>query len=346
MFSFEKSRLLAAGFFVFEEYPADMTTMSNEPRPDIIDQGNGVFAIDTGYLRPRMDASHLLVHRGRGAFVDTGTAHSVPLLLAALGRCGLNPADVDYVLLTHIHLDHAGGAGQLMNALPNATLVVHPRGKRHLVDPAKLIAGSIAVYGEKMYRRLYGELLPIPEERIRVIEDGEKLKLADRELKFLHTPGHALHHCCIVDREADAIFSGDSFGVSYREFDTAAGAFIMPTTTPIHFDPEAAHASIDRLLSYQVSRIFLTHYSAVSPPEKLARDLHADIDAFVEMTRQHAASDDPHAAMVSAMYDYLSLRLDQHGCELDPAERHRLLDPDIELNAQGLEYWLDRKMRG
>ncbi len=323
-----------------------MTANINEPQPDIIDQGNGVFAIDTGYLRPRMDASHLLVHQGRGAFVDTGTAHSVPLLLAALSRCGLSPADVDYVLLTHIHLDHAGGAGRLMQALPNATLVVHPRGERHMIDPVKLIAGSIAVYGEKLYRQLYGELLPIPGERIRVIEDGEKLKLADRELKFLHTPGHALHHYCIVDREANAIFSGDSFGVSYREFDTAAGAFIMPTTTPIHFDPEAAHASIDRLLGYKVSRIFLTHYSAVSPPEKLARDLHADIDAFVEITHDNAASDDPHGAMISALYDYLSLRLDQHGCELDQAERHRLLDPDIELNAQGLEYWLDRKMRG
>ncbi len=346
MFAREKSRLRTAGFFVFEEYPAEMTAKISEPRPDIIDQGNGVFAIDTGYLRPRMDASHLLVHRGRGAFVDTGTAHSVPLLLAALGRCGLSPADVEYVLLTHIHLDHAGGAGRLMHALPNATLVVHPRGKRHMIDPTKLIAGSIAVYGEKMYRQLYGELLPIPEDRIRVVEDGEKLKLADRELEFLHTPGHALHHYCIVDREADAIFSGDSFGVSYREFDTAAGAFIMPTTTPIHFDPEAAHASIDRLLSYQVSRMFLTHYSAVSSPEKLARDLHADIDAFVEITHQHADSDDRHSAMVSALYDYLGLRLDQHGCGLGQAERHRLLDPDIELNAQGLEYWLDRKTNG
>jgi glyoxylase-like metal-dependent hydrolase (beta-lactamase superfamily II) len=215
-----------------------------------------------------------------------------------------------------------------------------------MVDPAKLIAGSIAVYGEKMYGQLYGELLPISQDRLRVIEDGEKLKLADRELKFLHTPGHSLHPYCIVDREADAIFSGDSFGVSYREFDTAAGAFIMPTTTPIHFDPEAAHASIDRLLSYEVSRMFLTHYSAVSPPEKLARDLHADIDAFVEITHNNANADDPHSAMVGEMYDYLGQRLDQHGCELDMAERHRLLDPDIELNVQGLKYWLDRKMKG
>jgi len=323
-----------------------MTKKINEPQPDIIDQGNGVFAIDTGYLRPRMDASHLLVHQGRGAFVDTGTAYSVPLLLSALSRCELSPADVDFVLLTHIHLDHAGGAGQLMQALPNATLVVHPRGERHMVDPAKLIAGSIAVYGEEVYRELYGDLLPIPVDRIRTIEDGEKLKLADRELKFLHTAGHALHHYCIVDRESDAIFSGDSFGVSYRDFDTEAGAFIMPTTTPIHFDPEAAHKSIDRLLSYATSRIFLTHYSAVSPPEKLALDLHADIDAYVEIARKNAASDEPHAAMVSELYEYLDRRLDRHGCQLDQEERHRLLDPDIDLNVQGLEYWLDRKMKG
>lgn len=323
-----------------------MTEKTDQSQPDIIDQGTGVFAIDTGYLRPRMDASHLIVHQGRGAFVDTGTAHSVPLLLAALGCCGLNPADVDYVLLTHIHLDHAGGAGSLMQALPNATLVVHPRGERHMVDPEKLIAGSIAVYGEELYRQLYGVLLPIPQERIRVIEDGEKLKLGDRELKFLHTAGHALHHYCIVDRESDAIFTGDSFGVSYREFDTEAGAFIMPTTTPIHFDPEAAQKSIDRLLTYSTSRMFLTHYSAVSNPEKLAGDLHADIDTFVEICRNNAASDDPHATMVSELYDHLDRRLDRHGCQLSQEERHRLLDPDIELNAQGLEYWLDYEMRG
>jgi glyoxylase-like metal-dependent hydrolase (beta-lactamase superfamily II) len=322
-----------------------MSKTNDKFEPDIIDQGDGVFAIDTGYLRPRMDASHLIVAQGRGAFVDTGTAYSVPALLAALKELALDVADIDYVLLTHIHLDHAGGAGQLMAALPNATLVVHPRGARHMANPEKLIAGSIKVYGEELYRELYGELLPIAEERIHVIEDAEKLRLADRELKFLHTPGHALHHYSIVDRESDGIFTGDSFGISYREFDTAAGAFIMPTTTPVHFDPEAAHETIDRLLSYKTRRMFLTHYSAVSPPDKLARDLHQDLDAFVQFAHRHAASDDRHGDIVGDMYDYLDKRLDRHGCALEQKERHRLLEPDVELNTQGLEFWMDRHMR-
>jgi glyoxylase-like metal-dependent hydrolase (beta-lactamase superfamily II) len=117
----------------------------------------GITAIDVDYVRPRLAASHLVVDDGRAAFVDTGTTHSVPNLLAALERKGIDRAQVDWVLATHVHLDHAGGAGALMRELPNARCAVHPRGARHLVEPSKLIAGSIAVYGEERYRKLYGE---------------------------------------------------------------------------------------------------------------------------------------------------------------------------------------------
>src|SRR5262249_7769502 len=156
------------------------------------------------------------------------------------------------VLLTHVHLDHAGGAGLLLQSLPNARAVIHPRGARHLIDPAKLIAGSIEVYGEQKFRELYGDIVPISQERVWIAEDGLRVTLGgSRELELIHTPGHALHHYCIVDRAAQAIFSGDTFGVSYREFDTARGEFIFPTTTPVHFDPVALHGSVDRLMSYR-----------------------------------------------------------------------------------------------
>jgi glyoxylase-like metal-dependent hydrolase (beta-lactamase superfamily II) len=306
---------------------------------------DGITAIDTGVLRPRFDASHLLVSGGRAAFVDTGTNDSLPRLLAALAAHGRAPAQVDYVFLTHVHLDHAGGAGTLMRALPNATAVLHPRGAPHMIDPARLVAGAVAVYGEAEFRRTYGEIAPIPAARIRTVADGERIDFHGRALEFIHTPGHALHHYCIVDHSARVIFSGDTFGVSYREFDTSRGAFIFPTTTPVQFDPEAAHRSIDRLLSYAPTAIFLTHYSRVQDLERLARDLHECLDGFVRLAEDCEDAEQRTQAMRLRMSEFLNARLDAHGFAGAQSLRRALLEPDVALNVQGLEVWLERRRR-
>ena len=305
--------------------------------------GDGVITVDTEYLRPRMDASHLIVSDGRAAFVDAGTAFSVPNLLAALAAQHLDTDAVEYLFLTHIHLDHAGGAGQLAAALPRARVVVHPRGAPHLIDPTTLIAASKAVYGEARFTREYGEILPIPAARLDIAEDGRRIGLGRRTLHFIHTPGHALHHLCIVDRDSAEVFSGDTFGVSYREFDTAAGEFIFPTTTPTQFDPDQLHASVERILGFKPTSVYLTHYSRVGQPDKLGRDLHADIDAFVAMARRAAESRNRVEALEALLFEYLSERLSAHGCALDAAERHALLDGDVALNAAGLFAWLSRR---
>ena len=224
----------------------------------------GITAIDVDYVRPKLAASHLVVDGGRAAFVDTGTTHSLATLLYALEAKGIGRGDVDWVLTTHVHLDHAGGAGALMRELPNARCAVHPRGARHLAEPSKLIAGSMAVYGEERYRALYGEILPIDAARIFEAADGARIRLGGRELELIHTPGHALHHYCIVDAANALIFSGDTFGISYRDFDVDGRAFIFPTTTPVHFDPDALCRSVDRLMSYRPRSIFLTHYAEVT----------------------------------------------------------------------------------
>ena len=312
-------------------------------RPDLLEFPDDITAIDTGVLRPCFDASHLVVSRGRAVFVDTGTNDSLPRLLAALEAKGLTPDRVDYVLLTHVHLDHAGGAGALMRALPNAVAVVHPRGARHMIDPAKLVEGAIAVYGEAEFRRTYGDIVPIPAGRVRTVEDGERIDFHGRALEFIHTPGHALHHYCIVDHAAQAIFSGDTFGVSYREFDTARGAFIFPTTTPVQFDPDAAHASIERLMSYAPNAIFLTHYSRVQELERLAGDMHECLDAFVRLAEDCEDAEQRTQSMRLRMAEYLNARLDAHGVARDARMRDALLDPDVVLNVQGLEVWLERR---
>ena len=314
-----------------------------EPASKLTDFAAGITAIDVDYVRPRLASSHLVIDGGRAAFVDTGTTHSVPNLMAALAEKGVDPADVDWVLATHVHLDHAGGAGALMQLLPNARCAVHPRGARHLAEPSKLITGSIAVYGEERFRSLYGDIVPIEESRLFVPEDGATVRLGGRDLDLIHTPGHALHHYCIVDRDHELLFSGDTFGISYRDFDVDGREFIFPTTTPVHFDPEALCNSVDRLMSYRPQAIYLTHYAEVRDLDRLAREMKTRVRAFADLGRRHATAPDRAGKLRNGMFAMMSGWLDEHNYPRADGERHRLLDDDIDLNCQGIEFWLDRK---
>lgn len=305
--------------------------------------GDGITAVDTDHLRPLFDASHIIQENGRAAFVDTGANSSVPLLLDALERCDVDVADVDYVFLTHVHLDHAGGAGLLMQALPNAKAVLHPRGAPHMIDPVKLIRGAQAVYGEQVFSEIYGEIQAIPAERVVVVDDEQEISLAGRSFKSIFTEGHARHHYCLVDSQSKGVFTGDSFGLSYRELDTANGEFIYPTTTPVHFDPGEAHKSIDRIMAEEPQQLFLTHYSRVTELPRLCQDMHRRIDDFVALAESHATDHDRTAAMHASMFAYFIGELRLHGFEGDNDRAHAILDLDIRLNTMGLEFWIDHR---
>lgn len=303
---------------------------------------HGLVAIDTEYARPMQDASHLIVEAGRGAFVDTGVNSSVPLLLAALRQSDLDPGDIDYVFLTHIHLDHAGGAGLLMQQLPNARCVLHPRGAPHMIDPTKLVAGAEAVYGKEKTQQQFGTIQPIDANRIDIADDGQSFALNGREVQAFYTEGHARHHYCLSDPASKGVFTGDSFGVSYRELDTVAGEFIFPTSTPIHFDPDEAHKSVDRIMSYEPESVYLTHYSQVENLDRLATDMHKGINAFVTMALESAGAEDLTTVLQQAMFDFFVAGLIRHGFKGDRDRVRSILNFDVVLNVQGLEVWLER----
>ena len=307
--------------------------------------GDGLWAIDTGFHRDRFDAAYLVVESGRAAFIDTGTAFAVPRLLAALEALGLSRSAVDYVIPTHVHLDHAGGAGQLMQALPGARLVVHPRGARHMIDPVALWQGALDVYGEAQMARAYGTLVPVAADRVQATLDGETLHLAGRPLVFAHTPGHALHHHCIWDARTAGWFTGDNFGMAYPEFNVAGRAYLFPTTTPVQFDPEAMRASIARLRAAAPRQMFLTHYSRITDVADCAVRLGAMLDATVAVALARRDAPDRLEAITRALMRLYTDGARAFGVTVPDERMAALLIDDAALNAAGLIAWLDRPAR-
>ena len=305
--------------------------------------GDGIWCIDTGYHQPHYDAAYLLVDSGRAAFFDTGTNFSVPRLLATLQAIGLDRDAVDWVIPSHVHLDHAGGAGLLMRELPAARLLLHPRGLRHLVDPSALQQAVLAIYGAEAVARDYGTLLPVPAERITTTEDGMVLTLGTRRLEFAHTPGHAQHHHCLWDERSGGWFAGDTFGVSYRGFDTALGAWIIAISTPVQFDPPALRASVQRLLARQPRCMYLTHYGRVGDIGRLGTELLQGIDQLVALGQATPAGPGRDQRLRDALQKQYQADARAHGCTLGDTAVAQALDLDLTLNAQGLGIWLDRQ---
>ena len=301
-----------------------------------------IYSVDAEYVRPKHAAIHLILENGRVAFVDTGCNDSIPNALRALDELGVSVDSVDYVMLSHIHLDHAGGAGTMMKLFPNARLVVHPRGAWHMAKPARLMESVATVYGIEETRRLYGEVLPIDASRIIEATHETSIDLAGRKLLCLDAPGHAKHHIAIVDSKSGHIFSGDIFGLSYPELDTDGRQFVFPTTTPVQFVPQAMHASIEMLMSYRPQAIYLTHFGQTCDVAGKALDLHRMIDAHVAIAlREKKAGAERHARIRVGLDELLLEETKRFGCRLADADVLKVFDADLELNTQGLVVWLD-----
>ena len=312
---------------------------------EFTDLGHGITCIDTLQHRAGLAACYLIEQDDEAAFIDTGHSLCTPRLLELLKQKNIAVEQVRYVMPTHVHLDHAGGAGSLMQALPNATLVMHPRGARHMADPSKLIAGATAVYGEQGLKQQFGDIAATPEERIVVAEDGDAFELGSRRLEIRDTPGHAKHHYAVWDAQSQGWFTGDTFGISYRDTDAAGGCglsqphYLIPTSTHVQFDPLAWAETIDMLMERQPQRMFLTHFGRVENVEDLANDLRRKLQEYVLLTRRHGNSKNAHAELKAALTELHQQDLKRLNANLSEQQIAEIFAVDLELNTQGLLFW-------
>lgn len=295
-----------------------------------------IHTIDTGYMgREKYAAAYLLIEGDEAVFVDTNTNSAVPKLLAALAQTGVAPQAVRYIVITHVHLDHAGGTALLAKECPEATVLAHPRAVRHIVDPSKLVASAQAVYGEEAFAKLYGEVLPLDAERVRAMEDDETVMLGARALRFLHTRGHANHHVVVHDPTSESVFAGDAFGIHYPSHQ-GPGTFAFPSTSPTDFDAPLARAAVDRIIGCAPSQVYPTHYGEVTDLEVAASQLKRHLSWAEGVMHDAVESDLPDdglgAYCAQRVLDYFSGMANQHGVSLDG------LDTDVELNGQGLAF--------
>ena len=309
------------------------------------DLGHATHLVDIDLYRPHLGACYLLRDGDQFALIDCGTMHSVPQVMQTLAAAGGSSEQVRWIIPTHVHLDHAGGAGQLMQACANAQLVVHPKGYQHMVDPSKLQAGASAVYGEEAFAADFGELLAVEEARAIAAEDGQQFALGGRTLTFIHTPGHANHHGCIFDSASRYLFTGDTFGLGYQEF-AERSPYIIATTSPVAFDPDAWMDSLDRMLALEPAAVCLTHFSRHDNPAALAPMLRESIQAHVQIAlAEEPDQSDGREQRVRDAVDRLLVGGAVAHCGMAEDRARELLAGDIELNAQGLVVWLARRAK-
>lgn len=302
--------------------------------------------IDTGLYRPGHAACYMIHDGGEVALVDTGTPHSLPHILDALAHIDAKPEQVRYVMPTHVHLDHASGSGQVMEAFPNATLVAHPKGLPHLIDPSKLQAGATAVYGAEAFERDFGNLQPVPAARAVAAQDGQRFALGQRYLRFLDTPGHANHHGCIFDETSALLYTGDTFGLGYRELRSGTAPLLVATTTPVAFDPDAWFNSLESMMAVTPRACCLTHFGAVEHPDRLVDGLRRSIQAHVDIALDaESRPADGWPQQLREAVDELLVNAATSHCDIADTEARTILAGDIELNAQGLEIWLKRRAK-
>ncbi|MCL6593043.1 MAG: MBL fold metallo-hydrolase [Alicyclobacillus sp.] len=301
-----------------------------------INLGQGVWLLDLFEEDRAWRTGSYVILDEQVTLIETGSARSHAALLAGLRALGLSPADLAYVVVTHVHLDHAGGAGALMAVAPHAQLLVHPRGARHMVDPVRLWTGARAVYGEQL-EALFGSVQPVPAERVQAMQDGERLQLGRRELTFYDAPGHAKHHMVVLDPLADALYAGDALGIRYRSGYTGwPFEWVMPSTSPVDFDPEAVRRTVEKLRPLPFTWVYHTHFGPSPKAEALEQTLQG-AEALAAWIRRVYRPDVQPPELISALYSWVAEDLQRRGHT--PGSDLTVLATDVVLNALGLLHY-------
>ena len=303
--------------------------------------GNRIHLIDGFDLGMPGRTGTYVIEEDQLTLIETGPSPSVPHILEGLKQLGLDPVDVKYIIVTHIHLDHAGGAGLLLQHCPNATVVVHPRGARHLANPSRLINSARTVYGSK-FDTLFDPIVPVPEDRLLVKEDGETLGIgADCTLQFWHTPGHAAHHFSIYDPVSNGLFTGDTAGVRYHQTNDVPFEFYLPSTSPNQFDPEATLASIRKYQDLQVDRIYFGHFGMTTHVEEVYEQVTDWLPRFVETGEQAMATGGDASDIAARLMSIVGPYLTERGVP-ENHDVYTVLKLDFDVCAMGIADYLRR----
>lgn len=271
--------------------------------------------------------------------IETSASPSIPHIIDGLGELGYSPKDIKYIIVTHIHLDHAGGAGLLLEQCPNAKVVVHPKGLRHLIDPSRLIAGARAVYGEK-FDSLFAPIIPIPQDRLIAMNNKDVLTIGKEcNLIFYDTPGHANHHFSIYHSKANGMFTGDTAGIRYSTLHTAGVEFYLPTTSPNQFNPEKMLQSIEIFRNLNLSCIFFGHYGMSENPDEVYNQVSFWIEEFVQVANEGLSRGTTLQEQIDLTGRELFQKVSSHLLQSGVTHHHEVMEIlklDMEICAMGL----------
>jgi len=314
------------------------------------DLGNGVSLIDLYDLGKEKRTGSYVLYGDELTIVETSASPSIPYLLRGLKELNIDPSQIKNIIVTHIHLDHAGGVGLLLESCPNAKVIVHSRGLRHLADPSKLIIGARAVYGEE-FDRLFNPILPVPTERLVVKGDGETLRInEDRLLTFIDTPGHAKHHFSIHDSFSNGIFTGDTIGVYYPQALEKGFELILPSTSPNQFEPDEMLQSLKKIQALNVDRIYFGHYGMSNNSHYVYEQIKYWLPRFVAVGEKVWSLNETESietnqnAIAEALYDEIISFLAEENVILDN-NCTEILKLDLSVCAMGILDYLAKKAK-
>lgn len=306
-----------------------------------------ITVIDCNYTAPEFACSYLIVEGRKATFIENNTQFAAPILLSALEEQGLGRKDVENIIITHVHLDHAGGTSKLVRECPNASVRAHERAAKHIIDPERLIQGATEVYGEKTFKKLYGRIESVPENRINIVRDRETIKFGSREFRFIYTPGHAKHHMCVYDSGSNGIFTGDSFGLAFPVLQKGDRPFILPTTSPPDFDPEAALISIDRITETGADKAYFTHFGPFYDIKTGAAIMKEGLTVMQNILSEALISDkqghDLEVFCLAGVKNFVKEEAKKCGILLN-SKSLKIIEGDIRLNARGIAHAV-RKIR-